>query len=466
MDAVAHEICPKPRIAIIGGGFSGAAVALNLIKAGCEASITIIEPRATLGAGLAYSATDPTHRVNVQAIRLLVTPDAPGAFDAWARARGIPPSDAGSLLDDGRFYPQRGCFGAYMQELLNQQEGAFEHVRAIATNVSQTRHGFVVTLETGETRPADIVVLAVSHPPPAIPAPLRGLAGAPKFITNPWAQKTDQSFAPDDDVLIIGTALSTADIVATLDAAGHRGKILAISRRGLVSRLRGIITTDPFGDFCARPAQTAVALLRNVRRTIRVAEQNFSCWEAVIEALRAQGGTIWAALPDAEKARFLRHLRPFWDVHRYQLAPQLAAVLDARAAAGLFATRAARIIAAREDGQGFSVRLQHKTTVWEQKFGAIVNCTGPDHAHVTTTNPALASLKAAGKLRPDKFGLGIDTDDQARPLGADGASVQKLYVAGPLARARFGELMGLPQVSFHAALVAQHVDAACAVYAQ
>jgi uncharacterized NAD(P)/FAD-binding protein YdhS len=203
-----------------------------------------------------------------------------------------------------------------------------------------------------------------------------------------------------------------------------------------------------------------VALLRNVRRTIRVAEQNFSCWEAVIEALRAQGGAIWAALPDVEKARFLRHLRPFWDVHRYQLAPQLAAVLDARAAAGLFSTRAARIIAASQEGDCFAVRLQHKTTVWEQKFGAIVNCTGPDHAHVTETNPALASLKAAGLLRPDKFGLGIDTDETARPLGHDGASTPNLYVAGPLARARFGELMGLPQVSFHAALVAQHVGAA------
>jgi uncharacterized NAD(P)/FAD-binding protein YdhS len=466
MDAVAHEICLKFRVVIIGGGFSGAAVALNLMKAGCEAAITIIEPRAALGAGLAYAATDPTHRVNVQAIRLLVTPDAPGAFDAWARAKGIPQSDPGSLLDDGRFYPQRGCFGAYMQALLAQHAGAFQHMRATATGVSQTRHGFVVTLDTGERLAADIVVLAVSHPPPAIPAPLRGVAGAQKFISDPWAQDAGAIIESEDDVLIIGTALSTADIVATLDAAGHRGKILAISRRGLVSRLRGIVPTDPFGDFSSIPATSAVALLRNVRRTIREAGQKFSCWEAVIEALRAQGGTIWAALPDAEKSRFLRHLRPFWDVHRYQIAPQLAAVLESRAAAGLFSTRAARIIAADQEGDGFAVRLQHKTTTWAQKFGAIVNCTGPDHAHVTAQNPALASLKAAGLLRPDKFGLGIDTDAQARPLRHDGAPVPNLYVAGPLARARFGELMGLPQVSFHAALVAQHVGAGCAVHAR
>ena len=46
------------RIAILGGGFAGAACALHLLRdhPGLVAELVVIEPRERLGAGLAYSA--------------------------------------------------------------------------------------------------------------------------------------------------------------------------------------------------------------------------------------------------------------------------------------------------------------------------------------------------------------------------------------------------------------------------
>jgi uncharacterized NAD(P)/FAD-binding protein YdhS len=93
----------------------------------------------------------------------------------------------------------------------------------------------------------------------------------------------------------------------------------------------------------------------------------------------------------------------------------------------------------------------------EEGFDAIINCTGPDHGRVLQTNPVLASLAGAGLVRGDCHGLGIDTDMRARALDREGAPNPTLFVSGPLARAAFGELMGLPQVSMHAALVAAEV---------
>ena len=67
--------------------------------------------------------------------------------------------------------------------------------------------------------------------------------------------------------------------------------------------------------------------------------------------------------------------------------------------------------------------------------------------------PALASLARSGLLQADRVGLGLEVDAGSRAVGPDGVR-DDLLVAGPLARGRFGELMGLPQVSEHAAEVA------------
>lgn len=456
----------RPRhIAIIGGGFSGAVVALNLLRMlPGAARITIIEPRAVLGAGLAYSAPDPTHRVNVSAIRLLVLPDRPGEFNEWVRASGVLDDDPDAVLADGRAFPRRAVFGRYLDMRLREAAAApgaafLSHVQARAMRVEQHADGYEISTDDGDMIGAEVVVLAVSHPPPAVPGPVRCLQGEAKFFADPWSADVGREVAADDRVLIIGTALSTADAVATLHAAGHAGQIVAVSRRGLVSRQRAVTQTETFGDFTTAPSRTALALLRQARATIREAERNWSCWESVIETLRAQGKEIWAALPVAERARFLRHVRPYWDVHRYQLAPQLGAVMAAAAAAGRLSTQAARIVQAECVGGRFRVMLRARggEAAREEWFDVVINCTGPDHSRVVQTNDALASLAEAGLVRADCHGLGLDTDMRARALGANGQPNPTLFVSGPLARAAFGELMGLPQVTTHAALVAAEV---------
>jgi uncharacterized NAD(P)/FAD-binding protein YdhS len=200
-------------------------------------------------------------------------------------------------------------------------------------------------------------------------------------------------------------------------------------------------------------------LVKTVRRTIRAAEQSGSCWEAVIETLREQGFDIWSALPEAEKKRFLRHVRPFWDVHRYQLAPPLADIMAKKSREGLLEIKACRILSARLQDGRFLVSLlgRHASVAQEEVFDVIVNCTGPDHSRILVTNPVLASLAADGMLQADRFGLGIATDERARVIDSQGHANDTLYVAGPLARAAFGELMGLPQVSLHAAFVAERL---------
>jgi len=456
----------RSNIAIIGGGFTGAVVALNLLRRlpAKSSKVTVIEPRAVLGAGLAYSTLDPAHRVNVPASRLLVLAEEPGAFDEWFKASEAAASDPEALLPDGRAYPQRALFGAYVDGLLRQAAGApfanpFEHIQSLAISIDRATRGFRISLDNGGFAEADIVVLAVSHPPPAVPNPFRDVALHPKFVSNPWQPEAMAVIDAADDVLIIGTALTTADVIASLKLSGHTGSICAISRRGLVSRLRKMQQTTAFGDFVSPAHRTVLALLGAVRATIIQAEATGSSWGAVMDALRVQGLEVWSALPPEEKKRFLRHLRPFWDAHRYQMAPQPAAIIESEYAAGNLRICAARIQAASLLGEQFRVRLKSRQAdaPSDEYFDAVVNCTGPDHASVVETNPVLRSLSAAGWICPDAFGLGLHTDLSARAISRSLEPSADIFVAGPLARATFGELMGLPQVSQHAALVAQEI---------
>jgi uncharacterized NAD(P)/FAD-binding protein YdhS len=66
---------------------------------------------------------------------------------------------------------------------------------------------------------------------------------------------------------------------------------------------------------------------------------------------------------------------------------------------------------------------------------------------VVQSNPVLRAMAGRGLLRAEAQGLGVEVDSFARVIAADGTPSPSLFVAGPLARGYFGELMGLPQVS-------------------
>src|ERR1700732_3281094 len=71
-------------IVIIGGGLSGTALAIQLLlQAVVDVHITIIEPRQSLGRGVAYSTQFDSHLLNVRAGDMSILPDSPGHFVRW-----------------------------------------------------------------------------------------------------------------------------------------------------------------------------------------------------------------------------------------------------------------------------------------------------------------------------------------------------------------------------------------------
>ncbi|TCR83646.1 FAD/NAD(P)-binding protein [Rhizobium sp. BK376] len=461
MDTQAHG---KPIVVIIGGGVSGAGVAYYLAQSGLVAPghLIVFEPRRKLGAGLAYDTPDPAHRINVPSIKMSLLPDDPEHFQRWVDASDAIAGDEDARSFLGHLFPRRAVFGDYVNAMVQPliDSGAITHLARKVSDVRRRNNRWLVSDEEGRRVEADILVLATSHPSPTPPASLtRALGHHPRFVADPTRPDALDVIGAGDRVLVVGNGLTSADVIASLDLRGHRGAITAISRRGLRSRGHARTPQDPYGDFTTAPARTALELLKKVRHTIREAEAGGASWHGVIDQVRGQGHVLWRALPVSERRRIVRHLRPYWDVHRFRIAPQVEEVGDRAIAAGRLEILAASIESVRVDGEKIDcvLRVSRSQNRIERLFDAVVVTTGPGHRAIFESQGWIARLAEAGYLALEPTGLGLDCTMTSQALGPTGEIAPSFYISGPLARGTFGELMGLPQVAEHAVFVAGQV---------
>jgi uncharacterized NAD(P)/FAD-binding protein YdhS len=450
-------------VAIVGGGFSGAAVAAHLARdpAFGKGRIVVFEPRPHLGRGLAYDTDNNAHRVNVPANRMSLDVNDDDHFVRWLDLNDEISRDPAALASDGKVYPRRGVFGRYVSDYVKPYllSGVVRHEQSRVVAVQRAPSGWVVIAENGARVAADILVIATSHPAPQSPKELdQPLKGHPRYVRDTTTPDALDGIRREDRVLVVGAGLTSADVISTLGQRGHIGPITVFSRRGLRSRGHAAITQEPFGDFLFPASTTVLALVRRVREAIKQAEAEGRSWHAVFDALRAQGGMIWRRLPIAERRKLVCHLRPFWDVHRFRIAPQVETVLEDGLRSGRLRFLAASLMEVTRAGEAVEVTLRRRGGgIDHNVYDAVVVTTGPAHGGILASQKWLAGLGEVGLLRVDETGLGLSCDDASRALRSDWRAISDLFISGPLARGTFGELMGLPQVNEHAILVANSI---------
>mgnify|MGYP004710605827 FL=1 len=450
----------KRHIVIVGGGFSGTALAIHLARysrAGLD--VTLIEPRPSPGRGVAYGSIDPSHRINVPAARMYLSAAEEGEFDRWFRASPAFHDDPQALWHDGSVYPQRSQFGAWVGEQFSKaSQASSASIRFVQSKAVALQQGEVVTAD-GRHFPVDDLVLAISHPPPALPSLLKPFRLSPALIADPWQANALAGVKPDDRVAIIGSGLTMSDVVASLHRQGHRGNIVAFSRRGLLPRpnLSGSFPTLTLDYDRSQPA-TARGWLRRIRQEVAAAGQQQLPWQLILDDIRRNGQNIWQQLPLAEQQRFLRYLRPWWDVHRYRIAPQINAVLEQWQTSGQLQVIAAHLTAVTADEQTLTLALRPRGTAEQHMtVDKLIVTTGPAHGSLLSSDELLSQLAHDGVICADPLGLGIQVNQQSQAVNVRGETSARVYVAGPAARARFGELMGLPQVADHAEALARYL---------
>jgi uncharacterized NAD(P)/FAD-binding protein YdhS len=420
----------RPKVAIVGGGASGALAALHLARAG-TGPVRLIERERAPGRGVAYSTDRPEHLLNVPARRMSAFADDPDHFVRWFEAFG----------GDAEAFAPRRIYGDYLAGLLAAEAGV-ELVRGEAVDVDEGG----VTLADGRRIEADTVVLAPGNLAPATPIDTACLGE--RWVADPWAGDFASGLGDDDDVLLVGTGLTAVDAVLTLEALGFRGRILALSRRGLAPRAHG--EREPMVAPQEDLPATCVGLLRRVR--LRSREIG---WRGAVHELRNVTQAIWRNASETERRRFLRHLRPWWDVHRHKIAPPVAERIAAVEAEGRLEFAAGRITGI--DGGIVRWRPRGTDEVREFKAARVLNCTGPECDLARAGEPLLDALLAKGAIRADKLRTGLDVDDDCRVIGADGTASDTLFAIGPITRSAFWESVAVPDIRVQAAQLAERL---------
>ncbi|WP_375492095.1 FAD/NAD(P)-binding protein [uncultured Jatrophihabitans sp.] len=438
-------------VTIVGGGASGTLTALHLAReaeaAGRRVHLELCEPR-RVGEGLAYSTTDPRHRLNVVAQGMSALPDDPLHFVRWLR-RHV----AVDYPESG--YAPRQHYAEYLEHCLTEvlvgaRHVTFTHRAQRVHDVARHGRGLRITLADGSSHPADAVVLATGHGSPSTAWAPAALRRSHRFQADPWRASAAVTVHPGMSIVLVGAGLTMVDMVQRWGRAGVR--VHVASRHGLLPLPHAQdpapphpVTAIPAGDLSLAQAR------RIVFDQIRAAGDD---WRRGIDGLRPITADIWHRMDDAARAAFLRAASRRWDRVRHRLDPALDAWLAQRCSDGTLTMHTATIESADEVSDSLRVGLSDGTVV---DAALVLNCTGTCLPIRHDADPLVLNLLATGLARPGALDLGFATEDGGRLRPSAGATPAPVWAVGPLRRGDLWETTAVPEIRCQAATTARQV---------
>jgi uncharacterized NAD(P)/FAD-binding protein YdhS len=458
----------RPIVVIVGGGVSGTLTAVNLLRQDqTDIEIILVEPRAQVGLGLAYSTPCGEHLLNVRASGMSAFADDPTHFLKFAK-------EADATVDENTFV-SRKFFGHYINSILEkscaqaaERNVSFKHICSEVIDIEKqnvekdrSRQEFKISLANGESIKANVVVLALGNLSAKKPRWTATLSKTSEnYLHDPWDNERLQQISSAQNVLIIGTGLTAIDKLVQLAEAGHTGKIYAISRHGLFPRPHTVKPSAAEKQSTKISASTKLTF-GNVKTNARSA----SDWRNVIDGLRTDTQKWWCGLEHKEQKRFLRHIQTYWDVHRHRMAPQISEIVEKLKASGQLTLSAGRIQSFEEIDGKVKVVLRHRhhsddTTVVVDR---IINCTGPQSKLDTVDSLLLQNLQKRGLVQSHPLGAGIACTSDGEVMDKSGHAQQHLLAIGPMLKAQLLESVAVPELKVQARATSQRI---CALFAK
>jgi uncharacterized NAD(P)/FAD-binding protein YdhS len=450
----------KRPIAVVGAGFSGTIAALKLLRRlPSDQPVILCERAPEFAKGVAYATGESDHLLNVRAANMSALDDEPLHFEEWLKRRA-PNGHEGMHETPAGLFASRGLYGQYLRSILDyamRETAGHAQLRLMpddVTDVIADRGGYELLCASGQRLQVSGIVLANGNLPPEEKAD-------PRICENPWGAKAWARLEGDLPVMIVGTGLTMVDLAISMRRRGFKGKIVAMSRGGMLPTRHAPVTPWPTPHFTLAEEQSVPLLMAHLRDEVFAAAEQGVDWRAVIDSMRPITASLWSRLPLTERQRFLRHARRYWDVHRHRMAPPHADLIESMQADGSLSVIGGRIRGFESTPTQVLVKYAPRggngaeTTLAVQR---VIMASGLEHID-RTRDPLMKNLLDRGLVRLDRQGLGIDVTDGLNVVRDDGAPAERIWALGPIVRGVFWECVAVPDIRVQATHVAVSVVA-------
>lgn len=450
-------------LVIIGAGFSGAVTAAQFLRhSPPDVRVVLINRSGSMARGLAYGTNSSLHLLNVPAGNMSAYVDDPEHFLRFCQAQDL-------AYKASSFVPRK-IYGDYLASVLDEAEKqALSNVRLerVICEVESLREdgaGAVLELSNGQQINADQVVLAFGNFSPLDPPGFDSSLNPLRYQSDPWSGSEKPLDDEESPVLLIGAGLTALDVSLGLLQQGHRGPIYMVSRRGLrplphrQQRSSNEVPPTVAEELLGAPP-TARQYLRVIRNEVNLAKMRALDWRDVLAAMRSITPVLWKRLPSIERQRFLRHLQPYWDIHRHRVAPAAYQRFNNAVLAGQVHLIAGRIRRVNEEMRGLKIDIELRETGQLKQIlvTRAVNCTGPNTNLLRVDDRLINQLRSDQLLTPDALSMGINVSELLAVKTTDGGSSSWLHYIGPMLKSELWEATAVPELRQHAKVLAMRL---------
>jgi uncharacterized NAD(P)/FAD-binding protein YdhS len=447
-----------PVIAIIGGGFCGTLTLVQLLRqAKKPLQVVLVNKNYPLSKGIAYSTADENHLLNVAAGKMSAFPEDPDHFINWIRNQKTLKDFVSDELNLA--YLPRYVYGNYLQDILDEalkKKPSFVDCSILndeAKDIVRTVNKYKIVLHGNKAFAADKIVLATGNSLPSqLPVKDERFYTSQNYFGNPWDKSATENIKPDETVLIIGTGLTMLDTALSVARNGFRGKIIALSRSGLLPLFHK--RRKPYLQLLddLKPPYRLQQLYEVYFKHIVQAAAQGNPTEALVDAIRPRTQEIWMGLSLPEKIQFMTHIKHFWNVTRHRAAKEVYDSISKLREKNMLEVVAGRLISMAETGNDIEIIFREKKTLKERiiKVNRVINCTGPETDITKVNDTFIKNLLKHGYIVPDELKLGMNALPDGTIIHKDNSLSSFLFTIGTNLKGILWESTAVPELRLQA----------------